>query len=252
MDGDGDILRPQHLLFLDHLLLLFGVDIGIMEIGLGKARLDQADLDVATAQFLAQRLGERRDSRLHPGINCRTRAQYVRRHRPDQHDVAAISHRLDRLVRAHQIGGEIGRDRIAQVARAHLAQAAGRDRRIDHRDVEAAQPRDRIGEIAFDIVLIRQVDRAALGRADLPDHVQRIVEMLFVTAADIDGRALARQQHGDRAADAGGAAGDDRALALQAQLLGVGVGNGARPVDRAVGGVGHDRSPVERERRVTP
>ena len=54
----GNVFRPQHAVLVDQPGLVCRWKLGIVEIGPGKARLDQADLDVLFRQFLAQRRGK--------------------------------------------------------------------------------------------------------------------------------------------------------------------------------------------------
>jgi hypothetical protein len=71
MDRHGNVLGAKHLPGLDHLPLLLDWDSWELEIGTGRARFDEADLDALGPELLGQRLAEARDAELDPGVDCR-------------------------------------------------------------------------------------------------------------------------------------------------------------------------------------
>ena len=55
---DRDVLGPEHLFLVDHLALLVGRDVRVLEVRPGQARLHQTDLDALAFQGLLDRGGD--------------------------------------------------------------------------------------------------------------------------------------------------------------------------------------------------
>lgn len=178
----GDVFGAQHLCLADQFALLFRRIVRILEVRAGEARFDQADLDILFAQFLAQRMGKALDAGFSRDIDRRSGALRYRRHRPDQHHVAARRHPVQGRLGCGEVGGEVDRDLILQIVFRRIRERFGRHRRIDHRDIEPAEIGVRRIEKAIHARARRQIDIDAIAFADLADVGERVVDLLRLLA----------------------------------------------------------------------
>ncbi len=135
-------------------------------------------------------------------------------HRTDQNDIALVAEERLSGVRAHDIGGEVGGEGVTQILLGHVGQTLGGNRGIDDHDVGRTQIRLGRGEKRVEPGFVGNIYRKAVAFTDLTDAGEGVIQMLWGAAADEDPGAFAREQDGDRAADAGGPAGYDRGASL--------------------------------------